>query len=138
MPQTTIIVAEISEKNGWYNLKSNTGMEISVMQTKCPKLSDQLKDAKPGSEVTGNLVQKEGKNYLWDLDEKKGGFGGGNKSFAPKDKGFEASLQAANTVGAMLALTSKDITLELFDKFFDHVHAKIMSKATAPAAEPTK
>lgn len=133
MASKTIIIATISEKNGWYNITTNEGIEVSVMSSKCPKLTAALQNASAGSEVTGNLVAKEGKNYLWDIDEKKSGGGfGGNKPFAPKDKGFEAAIAAANAVGHMLALTSKDVSPEMFDKFFDHIHAKIMSKSAAP------
>lgn len=137
--EKTIIIAEIGDNNGWYNIKTNEGIEVSVMQSKCPKLTAQLKDAKSGNEVTGNYIEKEGvdrngnkemKRYLWDLDEKKaGGFAG--KSFAPRDKSHESAIYAAQASGNMLALT-KDATTDQFDKFFEHIHTKIMSKVTKP------
>lgn len=130
MAQETIIIAEISSKNGWINIKTNDGKEVSVKEDKALKTAAALKDAKPGSEVTGNLVGKDGKFYLWDLDEKKGG---GNKSFTPKDKSFDAAICAAESASNMLSL-SKDPSIENFDKLFEHIHKQIMSKATAPAA----
>ncbi len=84
--ETKIIIAEISERNGWYNIKTNEGKEISVMASKCPKITEVLKTAKSGTEVTGKLVEKDNKSYLWDLTEQKSGSGG--KSFAPKDKSY--------------------------------------------------
>lgn len=120
-----IIVAEISERNGWANIKTNEGKEISIMLSKCPKLAEQLKDAKPGIELTGKLVEKDGKAYLWDIDEKKSG----NKSFTPIDKSFQASQTAALAAANLLAL-SKDPSKESFDAWFEHIYTKISSKIT--------
>lgn len=123
----TIIIAEISEKNGWYNIKSNKGEEISCMKEKCPKLAAVLANAKPGDEATGKLVEKNGKFYLWDPDENKGS--GGGKSFAPKDKSLEAAHTAATAAAQMLF--GKAPTTEQFDVLFEHIHTKIMSKKSA-------
>lgn len=131
-----IIVAEISEKNGWANIKTNDGKEVSIMLSKCPKLAEQVKTAKAGSELTGKLVEKDGKNYLWDTDDKKSGFSGG-KSFAPKDKKFDAGIESLKAAASMFALDKEknaDQVILIAEKF----HAFLMSKVTAAPVEPAK
>lgn len=133
MPETKIIVAEISEKNGWLNIKTNEGKEISVKMDKAVKVAAQLKDAKPGSEATGNLVEKDGKYYMWDLDEKKGGFGGG-KGFAPKDKKFDAGVAALNAAASLYSF-DKDKNTTVLLQTAEMFHQFLMSKVTAAPAE---
>lgn len=135
MPETKIIVAEISEKNGWLNLKTNDGKEVSVMIEKAPKTAAQLKVngnfVNPGTEVTGNLVSKDSKNYMWDLDEKKGG---GGKSFAPKDKSFEAAIAAVNAAASMYSL-QKDVPTATVIGVAEQFHKFIMDKSTKTTTE---
>ncbi len=133
MAQKTIIIASITDKNNWYNIVTNENKEVSVMQTKCPKLTAILKDAKEGSEITGNYVEKDGKAYLWDLDEKKGG---GGKVFT-SDKKFDAAKSAAQAAASLLSLT-KEPTTEQFDKWFQHIHTQICSKISSPPATESK
>lgn len=134
MPETKLIVAEISEKNGWLNIKTNDGKEVSVMIEKAPKTTAQLKVngilVNPGSEVTGNLTEKGEKLYMWDLDEKKGG----GKGFAPKDKGFDAAIAAVNAAASMYAL-QKDVPMQTVLNTAESFHQFIMSKSTKPATE---
>ena len=127
--EKTIIIAEIKDTEKWYNVTDNAGITYGINKEKAAKLSEQLKTAKQGDSLTGNAVEKDGKHYLWDPNEKKGG-----KSFAPKDKPFDAAIAAAQATGNMLALT-KDATKEQFDAMFEHIHAKIMSKAAKPTTE---
>jgi hypothetical protein len=128
--EKTIIIAEIKDTEKWYNVTDNAGITYGINKEKAAKLSEQLKTAKQGDSLTGNAVEKDGKRYLWDPNEKKGG----GKTFAPKDKSFEAAMSAAEATGNMLGLT-KDVTPEQFDKWFEHIHAKIMSKAIKPTTE---
>lgn len=121
-----IIVAEISERNGWANIKTNEGKEISIMLSKCPKLAEQLKDAKPGIELTGKLVEKDGKSYLWDIDEKKSG----SKSFPAADKSFQAALSASQAAGSMMAL-QKEVSYEKFETLANQIHAWILTKKSS-------
>jgi len=127
--ETKIIIAEISDKNGWYNIKTNEGKEVSVMAAKCPKLTEVLKTAIAGTEVTGKLVEKDGKLYLWDLNEQKSG--GSGKSFAPKDKSFEAAIAAAAAASKLWGL-NKDVSDEKALATAEKIHTWIMSKATKP------
>lgn len=141
MSTIKISIQEMSEKNGWINVKTTDGKELSILtkEGKNPKTKAILDNAKEGQtvELPAKIVEKDGKNYVWDADDKKGGFGG--KGFAPKDKSFDAGIAAANAAGAMLALT-KGATPTDFDTLFDHIHKRIMSKvtATAPSTETNK
>lgn len=123
---TTIIIAEISSKNGWYNIKTNDDKEVSVMEAKCPKLTEVLKTAKPGTEIIGKLVEKDSKWYMWDPSE--GGKGG--KSFTPADKSFQAALAAGPAASALLSL-SKEATFEKWNEMFEKIHAAILAKKSA-------
>lgn len=132
MPETKLIVAEISESNGWINIKTNDAKQVSVMIEKCPKLLSQLKVngilVNPGSEVTGNLVAKGEKNYLWDFDDKKGG---GGKSFTPADKSFIAAGTALQAASSLYGL-QKDIPSYKVVETAQIFHEFLMSKITKP------
>lgn len=128
--EKTIIIAEIKDTEKWYNVVDNNGVSFGVMKEKCPKLSEQIKNAKNGDQLTGNHVEKDGKHYLWDPQEKKGG-----KTFAAKDKSFEAATAAAQATAQLLCLNKEPLTKEQFDTWFDHIHAKIMSKSTKSTTE---
>lgn len=122
---TKIIIAEIGFNKGWYNIKTNNNEELSVCTTdgKNPKLAAILKDSKEGSEVEMEVVEKNGKKYGWDVKE--------NKGFKAKDKSFEAAGSAGIAAASLLSL-KKDVTIEEYDKWFHHIHALIMDKATKP------
>ena len=124
----TIIVAEISEKNGWANLKTNEGKEISIMLSKCPKLEAQIKQGvKPGDELTGKIVEKDGKSYMWDVSDTKPG--GGGKSFAPADKSFQAAVAAINAAAQLWSL-DKDKSDEKVLASASKFHEFLLSKVT--------
>lgn len=129
-----IILATKKFSNNWWTITDNNGREINIstinkktQAAENQKLNGVLVNANSGDEVEIDVRDWQGK--LYGNDPKSGGAAG--KTFTPKDKSFEAGLYAAQAVGQMLALTSKDITTDQFDKFFDHIHAKIMSKATS-------
>lgn len=139
MSTIKISILEMTEKNGWINVKTTDGKELSILikDNKNPKTKAILDKASNGQtvELPAKIVEKDGKNFVWDADDKKGGFGG-SKSFAPKDKSFDAGIAAANAAGGMLALT-KGATPTEFDILFDHIYGRIMSKVTAAATTPT-
>ena len=133
MATEKIKIASIGFKNNWYNLKDSTGRDISVglvdKEGKAinPKLKGILENTKEGDEVEMDLREWNGKYFGNDI---KAAGAGGAKSFAPKDKSFEAALAAAQAVGSMLGGRETAITPSGFDTLFEHVHAKIMSKAS--------
>jgi len=117
----TIIIAEIKESEKFYNVTDNAGIIYGIFKEKCPKFSEQLKTAKAGDQLSGNAVEKDGKNYLWEPNEKKAG----GKSFAPKDKSFDAAIAAIQAAASCPGIEAKNIlaAAETFHKF-------IMDKAT--------
>lgn len=122
----TIIIAEIKDTDKWYNVTDNTGTIYGINKEKCPKLTEQLKTAKAGDQVSGNAVEKDGKNYLWEPNEKKAG----GKSFTPRDKSFDAAVAAIQAAAASPNIEAKHIVgaAETFYTF-------IMSKATKSTTE---
>ena len=120
--EKTIIIAEIKETEKFYNVTDNAGVVYGIFKEKCPKISEQLKTAKAGDQVSGNAVEKEGKNYLWDSNEKKGG-----KSFTPRDKSFDAAICALECASGSPNIPAEKIliTAEAFHKW-------LMDKATKP------
>lgn len=136
MANKTIIIASIKDGDKWVNVFDNNKVEYGINKEKSPKLTEILKTAKEGEEITGShSVGKDGKNFLWDPNE--AGKGGSGKSFTPADKSFDAGKVAAQAAGSMLALT-KDASTTQFDILFDHIHAKIMSKVTKSQTTETK
>lgn len=129
------IVGDVVSKNGWWNLTDDKGRAISVSTaekgTSNPinqKLSEALSKAKDGDVIEMDVREWQGKYFGNEV--KAGGGGGGAKgTFVPKDKSFDAAVAAANAAGGMLSLT-KDATTDQFDKLFEHIHTKIMSKQT--------
>lgn len=125
-------IASISFKNNWYNLKDAAGRDISVglMDKQSnpinPKLKGILENAKEGDEVEMDLRDWNGKFFGNDVKA----VGAGGKSFAPKDKSFDAALAAAQAVGSMLGGRETPITPAGFDNLFEHVHKAIMGKIT--------
>jgi hypothetical protein len=91
--ETKVMVQSCTEKNGWYNIKTPDGKEISVMIEKCPNIKEAIsKELEAGTigefPVEMNLIEKNGKTYGWDIKAKGSGGGGfkkersGNESFA--------------------------------------------------------
>jgi len=127
MATKKVIIATIKDSEKWINITDNEGVEYGIMKEKSPKLTEILKTAKPGDEITADhSIGKDGeKNFLW--DPKATGQGG--KPFAPKNYSREAALYAAQATGSALAL-QKDVNLDKFKEFAEGVHAWIMSKTS--------
>jgi len=70
--ETKINVKSHTIKNGWFNVKTNDGREINILSSSNPKATAFLNENQSG-ELEIKLVQKDGKNYGWDISEKKGG-----------------------------------------------------------------
>src|SRR4051812_4331409 len=128
------VTGDVTAKNGWYNLTDDKGRQISVSTaekgTSNPinqKLVEVLKNAKDGDIIEMDVREWQGKYYGNEVKAGGGNGGGGGKGFAPKDKSFDAAIAAANAAGGMLSLT-KEATTDQFDKLFEHIHTKIMSK----------
>ena len=123
----TIIIAEIKDTDKWYNVTDNMGITYGINKEKAVKLSEQLKSAKSGDQLAGNHVEKDDKHYLWDPNERKAS---GGKSFAPKDKSFEAAIAAIQAASSSPNIPADKILLsaEAFHKF-------IMDKATKSTPE---
>jgi len=100
------------------NITGIDGLKYGIGKDKAPKLYELACSSKTGDEIEGQYWGKEGKHYLFDISDKKGGI----KPFAPKDKSFEAALVAVTKAGGS--------TQEEFKKSFEFIHGLIMSKAT--------
>ena len=124
-----ISIRTISEKNGWMNITANDDKELSclIKDGKNPLCAAILTKAANGEEVTipGKIVEKDGKSYIWDVQEGKAG----GKSFAPADKPFQAALAAAQAVGSVFAGKASELTPKAFDVIFQHIHGEIMKKS---------
>lgn len=135
-----IILAEINAKGDWFNLKTNTNKEISVYvgkkkdgEASNPKLKEILAKSITGDTVEIKLTDKDGKTYGWDPQEERKG-GGGGKSFAPKDKPFEAAQTAALAAAQAFAL-EKEKTNEKLVATAEALYTFIMSKASKPVPQ---
>jgi len=81
--ENKIQVAEARVTGDWLNIKTNDGTEMSCMLSKCPKIKAQVEGKTAPFDIEGKTVEKNGKIYVWDLDEKKpssGGFKGQPKN----------------------------------------------------------
>lgn len=121
--EKTIIIAEIKDTEKWYNVTDNAGITYGINKEKAAKLSEQLKTAKQGDSLIGNAVEKDGKHFLWDPNEKKSG----GKSFAPRDKSFDAAICALEC-----ASSSPNVPAEKILSAADSFHKWLMEKATKP------
>jgi len=63
----TINIASIAEKNGWFNIKTVEGQEVSVNAESNPVSTAKLKTQPITIEL--NLVEKNGKNFGWDVKD---------------------------------------------------------------------
>ena len=91
-----IKIANFEEKGDWCNITTDDGRKISVMLTKCPKLKEQLKSAGIGTELTGKLVTKNDKIYLWDDEPRRSG---GGKSAYVESPEKQALILAQSCMG---------------------------------------
>ena len=122
---TKIKVKSHTKTNGWFNIKTEDGKEVSVMAEKNPKLSAIL-EANPdgGCELYCSLVEKNGKNYAWDAKESSG-FGGGFKSKSGNE-GF-ALAYSKDIYVAKIAKgeqASSDAIIGLAEKFYEWLESK--------------
>lgn len=121
----TIKLSEIKPNGKYINIKSEDGVEYGVNQDKSPKLFAILEKAKVGDSVTGEAFQWNTKWFLSDPKENKGG---GGKSFAPKDKSYEAavsSFEAACQAYSLDKEKTDDKIMALTQKGYDFIMGKV-------------
>lgn len=130
-----VIIAEKTFKNDWFNITDNKGREISVFVGKSkegkdsnPTLKAPLEAAKSGDEVEMDVKPGKDGVKLFGWEAKTGG-GFGGKSFAPKDKSFDAGIAAISAAAAMYGL-QKDTPIQTVLNAAESFHAFIMSKET--------
>jgi hypothetical protein len=61
-------------------------------------------------------------------DVKEGGAKGGGKSYAPKDKSFDAAIASIDAAAKLFSL-SKDVPVTKVTEYAEAFHAWIMSKS---------
>jgi len=74
---TKIEITEAQIKGDWLNAKTAKNGEVSINLKSCPNLSKSLNEGTIYPiEIEVNLVEKNGKQYAWDVSEEKKGGGG--------------------------------------------------------------
>jgi hypothetical protein len=68
----TIKIKSSKEANGWANIVTIEGKEISIKLDANPKLSQLI--TSNATELFGNVVEKNGKTFMWDASENKSPF----------------------------------------------------------------
>ena len=68
----TIKIKSFKEANGWANIVTIDGKEISIKLDANPKLSQLI--TSNATELFGNVVEKNGKTFMWDASENKSPF----------------------------------------------------------------
>jgi len=68
----TIKIKSFKEANGWANIVTIEGKEISIKLDANPKLSQLI--TSNATELFGNVVEKNGKTFMWDASENKSPF----------------------------------------------------------------
>lgn len=119
----TVKVAEARVNGDWCNIKTPEGKEISVMLSKCPKLKAQIEvvQAVP-YDLSCKVVEKNGKFYAWDVEEKKEG----GKSFGKPRNEKLIVAQSSYDRAVQLALISKmPMDLDEIDKNALHIFTKV-------------
>lgn len=102
--EKSIIVATVKATEKWFNVTDNEGLEYGVSKEKAPQVSAQLATATAGTVITGKVSNKDGKNYIWDIDNKSKGSGsGGGKTFT-KNYNFEAATASLNAAATLFSL----------------------------------
>lgn len=130
-----ITIKEIKENGDWINITDSTGRKIGVCirtkegTEKNPKLKAMLAGKKEGDVVELSITKKGDNSFAWDVEEKKGG----GKTFAAKDKSFEAAQTAVNAAAQAFAL-DKEKSDEKILALAEKLHGFIMSKVTKTAA----
>jgi len=126
--EATIQVKFANTRGDWCNIKTVEGKEVSVNLPKCPNLKQAIEAAQDVPyTLNGNMVEKDGKAYLWDSKpqgEKKA-WGG-----QPKDEPFIAAQSVFSSICTLHAgsSTAGDIVSVLED--FETAYKVIMSKKT--------
>jgi hypothetical protein len=124
----TVTIDSINSNDKFVNIKGTDGIEYGISKDKNPKLYEEAKTKNSGDSITGECFQWKDKWYLSEVKESKSG--GGNKTFTPKDKGFEAGIAAANAVAQLYSL-NKDVTDDQIKNRFKLFHELIMGTKTA-------
>jgi len=82
---TKIEITEAQIKGDWLNAKTAKNGEVSINLKSCPNLSKSLNEGTIYPiEIEVNLVEKNGKQYAWDVSEEKKGGGGGFPKLTPE------------------------------------------------------
>jgi hypothetical protein len=68
----TIKIKDAKQANGWANIVTIEGKEISIKLDANPKLSQLINSN--ATELYGNVVEKNGKTFMWDASENKSPF----------------------------------------------------------------
>lgn len=68
----TIKIKDAKQANGWANIVTIEGKEISIKLDANPKLSQLI--TSNATELFGNVVEKNGKTFMWDASENKSPF----------------------------------------------------------------
>ena len=90
---TKIKVSKVVTKNGWYNIVTSEGKDVSIFSEKNPKLKEQLElhaNDIVDFELECNLIESKGKLYAWDVQEQKS-FNGGFQKKQGSDESFSLS-----------------------------------------------
>ena len=65
-------IKEVKTSNGWANIMTIEGQEISIKLDSNPKLQALINSN--ATELFGNVVEKNGKTFMWDASENKSPF----------------------------------------------------------------
>lgn len=105
-------------KNGWANLKTNDGKEISVMLEKAPKCKAQIEASNVPFFLECKTVEKNGKIFAWDYEEKKEGV----KSFGkPRNEKLIVAQSSYDRAVQLMVGTKSAYDLGELDKTATHI-----------------
>lgn len=128
MANTTIKIKSHSQKNGWFNIVTQDGKEVSVLAEKNPKLKALLEANPDGNfDLPCSFVTKGDKNYAWDAKESTGGIGGGFRAQPPKGNESFALAYSKDIHVALVEkgnLFNEDKCIALADKFYEWMEGK--------------
>jgi len=118
-------IKTITTTDKFVNVLGEDGIKYGIAKDRSPNLVAVLAKAKEGDEISGEYFLYKDNHYLSDPKEGKAG----GKSFAPKDKSFEAAQTASLAAAQFYSLDkekSDDKVLALAEK----IHGFIMGKVT--------
>lgn len=124
-----ITVAEAIIKNGWCNIKTNEGKEVSVMLEKAPKVKaqveakiNQMGDIECPFDLECKTVDKNGKIFAWDFEEKKEG----GKSFGkPRNEKLIVAQSSYNYAINYLVGCKGTFDLKELDTTAKHIFTEV-------------